>query len=65
MNYQCSVVLVGTMQGSTRLLVTHQRQHLPACDRIIVLRDGRIAADGNYAELQVSAGTDPWTGLPL
>ena len=43
----------GALQGSTRLLVTHQRQHLPACDRIVVLRDGRIVADGTYAELQV------------
>lgn len=32
--------------------MTHQRQHLPACDRVIVLRGGRIAADGSFAELQ-------------
>lgn len=31
------------MAGATRLLVTHQRQFLPGCDAIIVLRGGRIA----------------------
>lgn len=42
------------LQGSTRLLVTHQRQHLPGCDRVIVLRDGRVAADGTFAQLVAS-----------
>lgn len=53
------------MQGSTRLLVTHQRQHLPACERIIVLRDGRITADGTYAELQVSFQSPDKQGCSL
>lgn len=39
------------LQGRTRLLVTHQRQFLPACDRVVVLRGGRVFADGAYAEL--------------
>ena len=38
-------------QGRTRLLVTHQRQFLPACDRVVVLRGGRVFADGTFAEL--------------
>lgn len=42
---------MGRMTGSTRILVTHQRQYLPDCDRIVVLRDGCIAAQGTYAEL--------------
>ena len=39
------------LQGRTRLLVTHQRQFLPACDRVVVLRGGRVFADGAYANL--------------
>ena len=40
-----------TAAGSTRVLVTHQRQYLPACDRLLVLRHGRVAAAGTFAEL--------------
>ena len=29
--------------GATRLLVTHQRQFLPACDTLLVLRGGEVA----------------------
>ena len=38
-------------QGSTRLLVTHQRHHLPGCDRVIVLCDGSVAADSTFSAL--------------
>ena len=41
----------GVMAGRTRLLVTHQRQFLPACDRVVVLRAGRVFADGCFADL--------------
>jgi ABC-type transporter Mla maintaining outer membrane lipid asymmetry ATPase subunit MlaF len=37
--------------GTTRLLVTHQRQFLPGCDAVVVLRGGEVAAAGSYAEL--------------
>ena len=37
--------------GATRVLVTHQRQYLPACDEVLVLRAGRIAHRGTYQEL--------------
>lgn len=37
--------------GTTRLLVTHQRQFLPGCDAVLVLRGGEVAAVGSYAEL--------------
>ena len=40
------------VQGTTRLLVSHQRHHLPMCDRIIVLRGGCIVADGSLQQLQ-------------
>ncbi len=33
------------------LLVTHQKQYLAHCDRIIVLRGGKIAAHGTFDEL--------------
>ena len=33
------------------MLVTHQRQYLPACVRLLVLRGGRVAAAGTWAEL--------------
>jgi hypothetical protein len=36
--------------GTTRILVTHQRQYLPKCDRIAVLRNGQLAACGTYEE---------------
>jgi hypothetical protein len=37
--------------GTTRILVTHQRQYLPKCDRIAVLRNGQLAACGTYEEV--------------
>lgn len=39
------------MQKKTRLLVTHQRQYLPQCDRIIIMNDGCIEAIGTWNEL--------------
>lgn len=37
--------------GGATILVTHQKQYLPQCDYIIVLRNGRIAAEGSYQTL--------------
>ncbi len=34
------------------MLVTHQRQFLPMCDRVLVMRDGRVVALGTWAQLQ-------------
>lgn len=34
-----------------RILVTHQRQVLPRCDRVMVLRGGRVVALGTFAEV--------------
>lgn len=37
--------------GTTRILVTHQRQYLPKCDRIAVLRHGQLVACGPYEQV--------------
>ncbi|CAD1479365.1 unnamed protein product, partial [Heterotrigona itama] len=49
--------IVKYLKGKTRILVTHQLQYLPNVDRIIVLKDGKIEADGSYNEL-VAMGMD-------
>lgn len=41
----------GIMAASTRILVTHQRQYLPLCNRVAVLRAGALVAVGSYHEL--------------
>lgn len=33
------------------MLITHQRQFLPACDRLVVLRKGHIVAIGTWEEI--------------
>ncbi|XP_076757725.1 putative multidrug resistance-associated protein lethal(2)03659 isoform X1 [Xylocopa sonorina] len=45
------------LKGKTRILVTHQLQYLRNVDRIIVLKDGEIQAEGSYNEL-ASVGID-------
>ena len=37
--------------GSARILITHQRQYLPQCDRVLVLRGGSVHAIGTPSEL--------------
>ncbi|XP_020706768.2 probable multidrug resistance-associated protein lethal(2)03659 [Athalia rosae] len=49
--------IAGFLNGKTRILVTHQLQYLRNVDRIIVLKDGAVEAQGNYSELQ-SSGID-------
>lgn len=34
----------GLLKKNTRVLVTHQKQYLPLCDRVAVMRDGHIVA---------------------
>ncbi|CAL7941040.1 unnamed protein product [Xylocopa violacea] len=49
--------VVKYLKGKTRILVTHQLQFLRNVDRIIVLKDGEIQAEGSYNEL-ASVGID-------
>ena len=44
-------------QGKTVLLVTHAIQHLPLCDRIVLMDDGRIEEMGTYEELMQKGGS--------
>lgn len=47
----------GTLAGTTRVLVTHQLQFLPAADVVVLLAGGRITAAGSYTDL-VAAGIE-------
>ncbi|KAJ2946364.1 hypothetical protein O0L34_g12402 [Tuta absoluta] len=46
--------LVGYLRNSTRILVTHQLQFLRDVDQIIILKNGAIAAAGDFETLSAS-----------
>ncbi|XP_028159464.1 probable multidrug resistance-associated protein lethal(2)03659 isoform X1 [Ostrinia furnacalis] len=46
--------VVGYLRNSTRILVTHQLQFLRDVDQIIILKNGTIAAAGNFDTLSAS-----------
>lgn len=48
---RCISGVDGIMKDSTRLLVTHQKQFLPHCDRIILMESGQIESMGTWSEL--------------
>ncbi|KAI8830678.1 P-loop containing nucleoside triphosphate hydrolase protein [Chytridium lagenaria] len=41
----------GVMEGTTRVLVTHQMHVLDQCDWIVVMDDGRVVEEGTFGEL--------------
>jgi ABC-type Fe3+/spermidine/putrescine transport system ATPase subunit len=43
--------ITGILKGRTRILVTHQLQHLPEADLIIMMEGGRIVHTGTHSEL--------------
>jgi ABC-type Fe3+/spermidine/putrescine transport system ATPase subunit len=44
--------ICGELSGRTRILVTHQVQHLDRADKIVVLDEGSITRQGTYTELK-------------
>ncbi|XP_038572955.1 multidrug resistance-associated protein 4-like isoform X2 [Micropterus salmoides] len=46
--------ICGLLKNKSRVLVTHQLQHLRAANQILVLQEGHIMAQGTYNELQCS-----------
>ncbi len=48
--------LQAIMQGRTVFVIAHRLSTVRHVDRILVLRDGRIAQDGTYAELSETPG---------
>lgn len=46
--------IVGYLRNTTRILVTHQLQFLRDVDQIIILKNGAIAAAGNFDTLSAS-----------
>ncbi len=47
----------GYMKNKTRVLVTHQVHHLTQVDKILLLEDGRVKAQGSFDEI-MSQGID-------
>lgn len=43
--------------GKTVILVTHAIQHLPQCDRIVLMDEGRIEETGTYEQLMRKGGS--------
>jgi ABC-type multidrug transport system fused ATPase/permease subunit len=44
------------MQGKTVLVIAHRLSTIMNMDRIIVLQDGAVVADGTHAELLAQGG---------
>lgn len=53
----------GLMSHSTRVLVTHQRQYLRECDRILVVQQGKVIDDGRYDDLVKKGYTEVVPGI--
>lgn len=47
-------VIKGMCKDKTRVLVTHSVDFLHLCDRIIVMKNGRIVSLGTYEDLKSS-----------
>ena len=44
-------VFVGLMKEKTRVLVTHAVDFVHLADHIVIMKDGKVAAQGSYEEL--------------
>ncbi|KAI8611779.1 P-loop containing nucleoside triphosphate hydrolase protein [Chytriomyces sp. MP71] len=47
----------GFLKSKTRILVTHQLQFARLCDMVLVMEQGRIGANGPYAEVIEASGS--------
>jgi ABC-type multidrug transport system fused ATPase/permease subunit len=54
------------MKGRTTVLITHRLELARRADRVVVIREGRIAQDGSPSELAATAGPfrDLFAGTP-
>ncbi|XP_077999254.1 ATP-binding cassette sub-family C member 5-like [Glandiceps talaboti] len=50
------IYIKGGLSGKSVLFITHQLQYLSGCDRILVMKDGRIVENGHHNELMKSGG---------
>lgn len=48
--------IIDVTKGSTTLLISHRLANVRRADRIVVLRDGRVAEDGTHDELIAAGG---------
>ena len=46
-----SQVFTGLMAEKTRILITHAVEFVHLADHIVIMKDGKITAQGSYAEL--------------
>ncbi|KAL7747261.1 hypothetical protein RI367_007314 [Sorochytrium milnesiophthora] len=46
----------GMLAGKSVILVTHGVHHLPQCDRVVLLREGRVVEQGTYRQLMDARG---------
>ncbi|XP_078669852.1 ATP-binding cassette sub-family C member 4-like [Branchiostoma floridae x Branchiostoma belcheri] len=44
----------GVLAEKTRVIITHQLQHVKAADLIIVMKEGQVSAVGSYEDLQAA-----------
>ena len=51
------------LKTKTRILVTHAIEFIQYADRIIIMKDGAIQADGTFAELQDNLYLKEITGI--
>ena len=50
-NISCTVSITGVLRDKTRILVTHNVQVLKHVDYILILKEGRLSAQGTYQSL--------------